>query len=137
MDLVRLVLLFVHLIAMAALLGGLLVQAKDDDKRITAWVRDGAGTAFLAGLLLVGVLEGLDADVNHAKIGVKLGIGLVVLVLAMSNVRKNRISDRVWGAMVALTIINVAVAVFWSPAHQTADDAAAPAATVSTVSTTR
>lgn len=130
MDLVRLVLLFVHLIAMAALLGGLLVQAKDTDKRITSWVRDGAGTAFLAGVLLVGVLEGLDADLDYAKIGVKLGIGLVVLVLAMSNLRKDRISERVWGAMVALTVINVAVAIFWSPAHEVADDSAAPAATV-------
>lgn len=130
MDFVRLVLLFIHLIAMAVLLGGLLVQAKDTDKRITGWVRDGAGTAFLAGLLLVGVLEGLDADVNHAKIGVKLGIGLIVLVLAMSNLRKDKISDGIWGAMVALTVINVAVAIFWSPAHQTADDEAAVGAVI-------
>lgn len=124
MDIVRLVLLFIHLIAMAVLLGGLLVQAKDADKRITPWVRDGAGTTFLAGLLLVGVLEGLDADVNHAKVGVKLGIGLIVLVLAMSNLRKDKISDGVWTAMVALTVINVAIAIFWSPAHQVADDSA-------------
>ena len=51
-------------------------------------MRDGAGTAFLAGLLLVGVLEAGDDPVNHAKVGVKFGIGLVMLVLVMANMRK-------------------------------------------------
>ena len=46
------------------------------------------GTAFLAGLLLVGVLEAGDGDVDHAKIGVKFAIGLVILVLVMANLRK-------------------------------------------------
>ena len=50
-------------------------------------MRDGIGTAFVAGLLLVGVLEAGDSP-DHAKIGVKFAVGLVLLVLVMANLRK-------------------------------------------------
>ncbi len=81
-------------------------------------MRDGAGTAFLAGLLLVGVLEAGDDGVDHAKVGVKFAIGLAVLVLVMANVRKPRIPNGLYFGLLALTVTNVAVAVFWSPVHQ-------------------
>jgi hypothetical protein len=117
MDLARLILLFVHILGFAALLGGLLAQARDPEKRITAVVRDGAGTAFLAGLLLVGVLEAGDGDVDRVKIGVKFAVGLVVLVLVMANVRKPRIPQGLWLGLLLLTLANIGIAVLWSPAH--------------------
>jgi hypothetical protein len=80
-------------------------------------MRDGAGTAFVAGIAAVGVLEADDADVNHAKVGVKLLIGLVVLALVMANTRKEKISSALFGTILGLTVVNVAVAVFWSSAH--------------------
>ena len=80
METLRLVLLFVHILGYAALLGGLLVQVRDDDKRVNSLMRDGSGTAFLAGLLLVGVLESLGSP-DHAKIGVKFAIGLYLMPL--------------------------------------------------------
>ncbi|MDT0201999.1 hypothetical protein [Nocardioides sp. AE5] len=117
MDTLRLVLLFLHLLGFAALIGGLLVQMGTADKVVNAAMRDGAGTAFLAGLFLVGVLEAGDGDVNHAKIGVKLLIGLVVLGLVMANLRKEKVADGLYYALLALSVANVAVAVFWSSAH--------------------
>jgi hypothetical protein len=117
MDLVRQIALFVHILGFAALLGGLLVQLSGGPRRVNGLMRDGAGTAFVAGLALVGVLEAGDGPVDHAKVGVKLLIGLVVLVLVMANVRKERISDGLYFGILALTVINVAVAVFWSPVH--------------------
>jgi hypothetical protein len=116
METLRLVLLFVHILGYAALLGGLLVQVRDDDKRVNSLMRDGSGTAFLAGLLLVGVLESLGSP-DHAKIGVKFAIGLVILVLVMVNMRKPSIPRGLYFGLLALTIANIAVAVFWSPAH--------------------
>lgn len=116
-EILRLVLLFLHVLGFAALLGGLLVQLREPTRRVTWLVRDGAGTAFVAGLLLVGVLEAGDEPVDHAKVGVKLLVGLVVLVLAMTNLRKERVSNAVHGAMLALTVLNIAVAIFWAPAH--------------------
>ena len=117
METLRLVLLFVHILGFAALLGGLLVQARLPEKVVNPAMRDGAGTAFVAGLLLVGVLEAGDESVDHAKVGVKFSIGLVILVLVMANMRKERIPQGLWAGLLLLTLANIAVAVFWSPVH--------------------
>jgi hypothetical protein len=117
MEILRLVLLFLHLLGFAALFGGLLVQVKEPTRRVNAAVRDGAGTAFLAGLFLVGVLEAGTAAVDHTKVAVKFAIGLVILVLVMANVRKPAIPTGLYAGLVALTVLNVAVALFWSPVH--------------------
>ena len=117
MEILRLFLLFLHLLGFAALFGGLVVQARDSEKSVNAAMRDGVGTAFLTGLLLVGVLEAGDETVNHAKIGVKFTIGLVLLVLVMANMRKPTIPQGLWAGLLLLSVANVAVALFWSPAH--------------------
>ncbi len=116
METLRLVLLFVHILGYAALLGGLLVQVRDESKAVNPLMRDGSGTAFLAGLLLVGVLESLGSP-DHAKIGVKFAIGLVILVLVMANLRKPSIPQGLYLGLLVLTVANIAVAVFWSPVH--------------------
>lgn len=117
METLRLILLFVHVLGFAALIGGLLAQAGTGEKRVNAAMRDGAGTAFLAGLALVGVLSAGDQEPNNAKVGVKLLIGLVVLVLVTANVRKPSIPQGLWAGLLALSVLNVAIAIFWSPAH--------------------
>ena len=117
MEILRLVLLFLHVLGFAALFGGLVVQARNSEKSVNAAMRDGVGTAFLAGLLLVGVLDSGDDPVNHAKIGVKFTIGLVLLVLVMANTRKPTIPQGLWAGLVLLSVANIAVAIFWSPAH--------------------
>lgn len=116
MEIARQALLVVHLLGFAALFGGLLVQLKGP-YAVNGLMRDGAGTAFVAGLLLVGVMEAGDADVDHAKVGVKFAIGLVVLVLVMANLRKPSIPKGLYLGILALTVVNVVVAVFWSSAH--------------------
>jgi len=117
MEIFRLVLLFVHVLGFAALFGGLVVQAKNSEKSVNAAMRDGVGAAFLAGLLLVGVLEAGDDPVNQAKIGVKFVIGLVLLVLVMANTRKPTIPQGLWAGLLLLSVANVAVAIFVSPTH--------------------
>lgn len=117
METLRLVLLLVHILGFAALFGGLVVQAREPQKSVNAAMRDGAGTAFIAGLLLVGVLEAGDGPVDHAKIGVKFAIGLVILVLVMANTRKPSIPQGLYLGLLVLTVANIAVAVLWSPAH--------------------
>ncbi|WP_134764703.1 hypothetical protein [Nocardioides sp. 1609] len=117
METLRLVLLVVHVLGFSALIGGLLAQAGPGEKTVNAAMRDGVGTAFVAGLALVGVLEGLDADLDHAKIAVKALIGLVLLVLVMANTRKPRIPQGLWVGLLVLSVLNVVVAVVWSSAH--------------------
>jgi hypothetical protein len=117
MDTLRLILLIIHILGFAALIGGLLAQAGDAEKKVNSAMRDGIGTAFVAGLGLVGVLEAGDEDVNHAKIAVKFGIGLVLLVLVMANTRKETIPKGLWAGLLVLAVAEVCVAVLWSPVH--------------------
>ncbi len=117
METLRLVLLLLHLLGWAALLGGLLVQARRPRKSVDAVMRDGVGTAFVTGLLLVGVLEAGDGAVDHVKVGVKFGIGAVLVVLVMANARKDEVPRGLWAGLLALSVVNVGVAVLWSPVH--------------------
>lgn len=113
MTIVQNILVLLHFLGWAALFGGMVVQLREPAKRVNAAMRDGAGTAFLAGLLIVGVLEAGSDPVNNAKIGVKFVVGLVVLVLVMANVRKERLKDGVFYGILGLTVANMVVAIFW------------------------
>ncbi len=117
METVRLILLIVHILGFSALIGGLLAQAGSPERRVNGAMRDGAGTAFVAGLALVGVLEGLDVELDYAKIAVKTLVGLVILVLVMVNVRKPKIPQGLWAGLLGLAVFNVCVAVLWSSTH--------------------
>ena len=117
MNTFGLIVLLLHLVGIAALLGGLLAQARDSEKKITPIVRDGVGLAFIAGIVLVGLLEAGDGDVNHMKIGIKFLVNLVVLVLVMVNLRKPSIPGGLYWALTGLTVLNVVLALFWSGGH--------------------
>ena len=117
MEFLRHLLLVVHMLGFAALVGGLLVQARSPEKTVNSLMRDGAGTAFIAGLLLVGVIEADDGTLDNTKIAVKGVIGLVILVLVMANLRRERIANGLWALLLILTVTNICVAVFWASAH--------------------
>jgi hypothetical protein len=104
------VVVVLHLLGVLALLIGLLVQVRQPVKRVTAPMRDGIGTTFLAGLVLVGVLEGRDQSFDHTTVSVMFAIGLVVLLLVMANLRKPSIPGWLYWTILALTLINIGVA---------------------------
>ncbi|MFT4264004.1 MAG: hypothetical protein QM572_11530 [Nocardioides sp.] len=117
MEIVRLVLLAAHLLAFAALAGGLLAQLTSTERTFTKTIVWGARIAFLAGLLLVGVLESGDGPVNHAKIGVKLVVGLAIVGLVEANAKKDRLFDTIFWLVSGLTVVNLVVALFVTPTH--------------------
>lgn len=113
MDLVRDLLVFLHFIGLAALFGGLFTQLKASPRVVNAAMWHGALTQVVTGLLIVGVLEMDDADLNHAKIGVKLVIALVIAGLIFVNRKKQSLPDGLFFGLLGLTALNIAVAVFW------------------------
>ncbi len=113
MEIVRNLALVLHLLGMAAVVGSWLVQAKAPTKHVDKAMLHGALTAFVTGLLLVGLAEMRDVDVNHMKIGIKTLVVAAVLVLALVNRKKDAIATGVWAAIGGLTILNVVLAVFW------------------------
>ena len=117
MEIVTNVLVFIHMLGMGALFGGAFVQVKASERVVNNAMLHGVLTQVVSGLLLVGVLEAGTEPVDHAKIAVKFAIGLVVLILVMANMRKPRIPDGLFYALLLLTVANVCVAVFWSTVH--------------------
>lgn len=106
-------LLVLHLLGMAALFGGAFVQVQDRVKVVNASMLYGAIAQVVTGILLVGVLEGRDEPVDHAKIAAKLAVALVIGLLCWANRSKSKVPDGVFFGIVVLTIVNVCVAVFW------------------------
>lgn len=110
MKVVQVLLLVLHLLGIVALLWGLLVQIRRPEKKVTGPMRDGIGTTFVAGLLLVGVLEARDQDFDHVTVAVMFAIGLVILALVMANLRKPSIPAWLYWSILVLTIANIGVA---------------------------
>lgn len=113
MEIIHKLLLFLHFLGLASLLGGFLVQLKGPDRRVVPAVLHGALTQLVTGVLLVGVLEMGDDPVNHVKIGVKLLIALVITVMAFGTRKYGSLGKGLFFSMFALSVVNVAVAVFW------------------------
>src|SRR3954453_6737082 len=110
MKVVQVVLLVLPLLGVLALLIGLLAQVRLPEKRVTGPMRDGIGTTFLAGLLLVGVLEARDQDFDHVSVALMFAIGLAILVQVMANLRKPSIPGWLYWLILGLTVSNVGVA---------------------------
>ncbi len=110
MKVAQVVLVVLHLLGVVALLAGLLVQVRHPEKRITGPMRDGIGTTFLAGLLLVGVLEARDQDFDHTTVALMFAIGLAILVLVMANLRQPSIPAWLYWLILALTVADIGVA---------------------------
>ena len=109
-------LLVLHFVGLASLLGGFIVQMSSPTKGVNAAMLHGALTQLLSGVLLVGVVESDDTDVgelNMTKISVKLGVVLVITVLAFVGRRRQPPQVALWALIGALTLVNVVVAVFW------------------------
>ena len=120
-GIVKSFLVVLHLVGLSALLGGFLVQIKAlraKTAEILPAMVHGAWTAFITGLLLVGVREwelalGGGHDLDHSKIAIKSVVALIVLVLVMLNRKKKPVSGSVLGTIGGLTFLNVVLAVFW------------------------
>lgn len=114
MDVVKDLLVFLHLVGMAAIVGGWLVVR--NEPRIVAPIVWGARAQIVTGLLLVGVAEALDDPVNNPKVGVKLVVALAVAACAeIANARQKRgePNPTLVHAAGALALLNTAVAALW------------------------
>ena len=113
MDFAEDVVLFLHLVGMAALVGGALAQIGSAVRTVNAAMLYGALAQVVTGVLLVGILEGQDESVDGAKIAVKFGVALLIAVLCWVNRRKPEIPAGLHGGVCILALVDVAVAVFW------------------------
>jgi hypothetical protein len=117
MDVVYKVLLVLHFLGLASLIGGWLVQLRAVGERyVSGAMLHGALTQLITGVLLVGLAEGvesLDRTVDRTKIGVKLLVTVVVTVLCWVNRRRQYIPNGLYFLIGLLAVGNVVIAVFW------------------------
>ena len=112
MEILYNVVLVLHLVGWAIVLGGWFATLKDPG--VYRGTLHGALTALVTGLVMVGIASASDAvhDPDNAKVGAKLLIALVVTVLAVLARRKGRdVAPWVKHAIGGLTLVNICIAV--------------------------
>ncbi|SED65763.1 hypothetical protein [Ruania alba] len=115
MEIVYGILLVLHLIGWALVLGGAVYGMRPVS--LNKGMLHGILTALIAGILMVGLASaGLAADEpNNIKIGVKLVIALVVTgLIIFGNRNSEKVTRGYLGAIAGLTTVNIAIAVLWS-----------------------
>lgn len=115
MDFVRDLLVFFHLLGMALLVATFLMQlrAGSDAPVNPGWLH-GSALQLVTGITLMLLAPLTDADYNHAKLGVKLVVLVVIGALAVTYLVRRAIARR-WltFSLGGLVVVNVGLAVFW------------------------
>lgn len=114
MEFLHPLLVILHFIGLASLLGGVMVQLKAVAKgkgSINAAMLHGALTQLVTGLALVALAEMGDGGVNHMKIGIKLAVLVVIMVLVLVYRKKSPVASWVVWLIGALTVTNIVIAV--------------------------
>ena len=112
MEIASSILLILHFIGLASLLGGFLVQISTSPRVVNNAMFHGALLQLITGILLVGVAEmSKEESVNHAVVGVKLVVLLIIMGLVIANRKKDQITNAVWLAIGLLTTFNIVIAV--------------------------
>lgn len=106
-----------HIIGIAALLGGFFTQMKamgQGTARFVPAMLHGALAMLVTGVILVGLNQADDQSVDNIKIGVKLALLIVILGLVYVKRDEETVDKRLFGLVGLLTMVNVFIAVLWT-----------------------
>lgn len=116
MEILKNVVLALHIIGVAALLGGALFQiraVREGTSRVLPAMLHGAWTMLITGVALVALQYPLGHEVNNTKVGVKLVVLVVIIVLALVYRKRNPAPGWVVPVLGGLTVVNVVLATVW------------------------
>ncbi len=117
------VVLTLHFLGMALLVGGFFAQMSSSPRLVSHWMRDGVLTQLLTGMALAGMSGakvGTETQFDSAAVGTKLLITLVITGIVLYGMRQDDDKQQpFWAAAGALALVNVLVAVFWVSATAT------------------
>jgi energy-coupling factor transporter transmembrane protein EcfT len=98
----------------------LLLQVSKKPRKFNTGILHSAATALIAGLVMVGVQYPLNADnptewplYDNAKIAVKLGIVLIILLIGYRQNKKSVFTTKTWATLLGLTVANIVIAYAW------------------------
>lgn len=116
MEIVRNILLILHIVGFAGVAGSAIAQlpkVKEGAAKISGGIMHSGWLMLATGLGLVGMMYAQGGEPNNAKIGVKTIVLVAIIVLALVNKKKQPVSGGVLGAILGLSVLNVALAVAW------------------------
>ncbi|MFM7462948.1 MAG: hypothetical protein ACKO29_02595 [Actinomycetota bacterium] len=119
MNLLYEVLVVLHFIGMAGLLGGILVGVSEKPLRIKVASLHSGLLVLLAGIFLIVVYAMQHAKddsvelLDHTKLWIKLNFVVAILVLGFLNVKKAEVKRSTYMTIFGLAVANVLIAVFW------------------------
>ncbi|MWB98705.1 Fe-S protein [Agromyces seonyuensis] len=116
MELLRGIVLLVHLIGFAMLFGSWIVELVNGKRGITRVMNWGLAVAAVAGLVLAAPW-GIEYELDYAKLGTKFAILIVIGALLGIGAGRQRKSGSVppviFWLIGILTLANAAIAVLW------------------------
>jgi hypothetical protein len=113
LEIVRLVLRYLHLVGVALLLGGFAVQALAAQYRINSAMLYGAVAQIATGFALAAPL-GRDEQPPPAKLAVKMVIALLIAAMVIVVRNKDSVAKGHFFAIGGMTLLNIGVATFWT-----------------------
>lgn len=114
MEALRLILLFVHLVGFALLLGGAVTQFVSGKFRINPAVLWGSIIQLASGIALSAPLRGGgDDEPNPIKLGVKLLLAVLIFIMVFVPRKREAVNKGHFIGIITLTVVNAAVAVLW------------------------
>ena len=116
MEILKNVILAVHILGVVGLLGGVLYQIRpmrEGKGRILPAMLHSAWTMLITGVALVGLQYPLGREPDNVKISVKLLVLIVILVIALVYRKRESVATWVLASIGALTVLNVLLATVW------------------------
>jgi hypothetical protein len=126
MDIARDITLILHFLGLAMIVGPFLTQMRAHTGFSFSWVLTGGIIQLVTGALLTGLAEmrwadDPDVSLDHTKIAVKLGLSLVIFVVALVAFRtQKKLASESQRSLLpllhtagALATANIAIAVLW------------------------
>jgi hypothetical protein len=113
-ETLRHVVVYLHLIGFALLLGGAVAQYLTGKIRINLPMLGGAATSVVTGLVLAAPW-GLEPDekLNYVKLTVKLVVGLMILAMTFFSRKREKVNRGHFLSIIGLALLNAGVAVLW------------------------
>jgi hypothetical protein len=113
MDVAHQLLVLLHLVAFAALLGGALVQLRSREPEISTAMLHGAWVALASGVALWVLADSFDLRVSLAAMVVKTAVSAFVTLLVVLNRRFFSIPRGLLRLITLLVLAEAVIAVFW------------------------
>ena len=113
MDVAYRLLVLVHLVAFAALLGGALVQLRSREPEVNAAMLHGAWVALASGVALWALAGTFDVSVAVGPLVVKTAVSGVLTLLVVLNRRFSSVPRGLLLLITLLVLTDAALSVLW------------------------